>query len=141
LQAILELLYVNKSPEVETQIIEILNNLKIDKSVKTIMKALENPKFDKLFKTIAGTIWMSGLNYGEHTHFFVTKFIEEDFTSSFEAFTIIDNTDANHISNEIIDKSIKTLKENKDKIEEEKIQLYSELINVLLAKKDEVTGE
>lgn len=141
LQAMIELLLVNKNKVIEEKIVEILNNIKSEKSKKTIIQAIENPKFYKLFKILASSVWMSGLNYGEYINTFAQKFISEEFNNAFEAFTIIDNTEAQDISLEVINNTIKTLKEGKGKISIDKQTLYNQLLIIIEEKKQNANSE
>jgi hypothetical protein len=141
LKAILELMISSKSENVQNKIFEILSILKDIKSPKTIIEAIKNPKYNSYFKKIATTIWMSGLDYGEYLDIFVEKFISEELYTAFEAFTIIENTDYPGISDEMFDIMISKLENSKDKISEEKKQLYFDLFNIIETKKEEKNQE
>lgn len=126
-----ELLANNKSEEVNSAIIGLLNDLKNKDCRQEVIKALKNDDYYDIHKEILTTCWQSGLDYSKEIALFVNFFAKREFEVAFEAFTIID-TFEEKIDQEIIKPLIKKLKSNIDKFKQtNKEGLFIELIHIL----------
>ncbi len=131
LNVVFQLLNSEISEKVKVKIFDISNNLRDKDSVQLIIDYIENPKFNKHTKDFVLSCWMSSLNYGYHLPVFINVFIEGDFLSAFEAFTVVENIEPNGTTIELVTESINKLESEKNKITDDKKQLYPELLKIL----------
>jgi len=108
-----ELLNSTPGEKVENEIITLLNNLKVSEAAPILAGALTTPKYKPIRKTLATACWQNGLDYKDHFLVFLDLVIEEDWETSFEAFTVIDNMEdypAGEVAEKATDKIYLALK-------------------------------
>jgi HEAT repeat protein len=91
LPLLFDLLNSNPEAEIETEILFILNNLKIEDAVPVLAEALQNPKYLPIRKKLTAACWENGLDYKNYLPVFVDLVIHEDWDTGFESFTVIEN--------------------------------------------------
>jgi hypothetical protein len=99
-----ELLNSSPGEKVENEIITLLNNLKVSKAAPILAEALTAPKYKPIRKTLATACWQNGLDYKDQFLVFLDLVIEEDWETSFEAFTVIDNME-NYPAGEVVEQA------------------------------------
>lgn len=82
-----------KNDEAKNLVIEFLCNLKDSKSKLMVMDCLEQARFSTIQNTILNTIWNSPLDYSEYIHDFVKLAVANEFMTTLECLTIIENLD------------------------------------------------
>ena len=127
LKAIFQLLNTTKSEKVSSSISNMLNELKDAKTVPVITDAITDKDYKNIIKALLVSCWMSGLDYRNHLNIFADIFLEEDFLTAFEAFTVIENSEIPKDSEQIIS-IINKLKNSSGKIHIDKKDLLTELI-------------
>jgi hypothetical protein len=113
---LLELLSANPDGQVEREIIDILNNLKVQKAVPVLVEALLNPEYNSIRKIIITACWQNGLNYKNHLPLFVDLVIHEEWETGFEAFTVIENMEE-YPDREILDIAVRKIHDALPKVE------------------------
>lgn len=91
LPILFDLLNSNPDEKVEEEIIKILGNLKVREAAPILAEALQEPKYKSIRKPLTTACWQNGLDFKEYLPVFVNIVIEEDFETSFEAFTVIES--------------------------------------------------
>ena len=127
---VLELLNLNTNEKIHGEIVDIINNVKDDKVVPIMINAIKQMRFSKSLHALVTGCWMSGLNYGKYIDIFTDVFINTDFITAFEAFTLIENIEPKNIPPEILEKSYKKLLLAQKEINSDKEQLTNELLNL-----------
>ena len=94
LPPLFDLLNSSPEPEIETEILFILNNLKIKDAVPVLVEALQNSKYLPIRKKLTTTCWENGLDYKNYLPVFVDLVIQENWDTGFEAFTVIENMES-----------------------------------------------
>jgi hypothetical protein len=107
---LLELLSANPEEQVENEITDILNNLKVQKAVPVLMEAIQNPEYISIRKKIITACWQNGLNYKNQLPVFVDLVIQEEWETGFEAFTVIENMEE-YPDKEIIDLAVRKIQD------------------------------
>jgi hypothetical protein len=107
---LLELLSANPEEQVENEITDILNNLKVQKAVPVLMEAIQNPEYISIRKKIITACWQNGLNYKNQLPVFVDLVIQEEWETGFEAFTVIENMEE-YPDREIIDLAVSKIQD------------------------------
>jgi hypothetical protein len=105
---LLELLSANPDEQVEKEITDILNNLKVQKAVPVLVEALLNPEYYSIRKKIITACWQNGLNYKNQLPIFVDLVIQEEWETGFEAFTVIENMEE-YPDKEILDLAVRKI--------------------------------
>jgi hypothetical protein len=105
---LLELLSANPDEQVEKEITDILNNLKVQKAVPVLVEALLNPEYYSIRKKIITACWQNGLNYKNQLPLFVDLVIQEEWETGFEAFTVIENMEE-YPDREILDLAVRKI--------------------------------
>jgi hypothetical protein len=84
---------LNSSPEteIETEIKNLLGNVKDKGSVNSFVRAIEDEKYKLIRKEILTACWQNGLDFSTFLPVFIDLIIHEDWETAFEAFTVIDN--------------------------------------------------
>jgi hypothetical protein len=118
----------NKSILQEIQV--LLADIK-DKGIMThFIEALRDPKFKKLHAGIASACWQSGLDYSSHLDLFIKLFLESDYITALEAFSVIEESLENMTEDDIGNKRSLLLK-GFEQISEEKKPLAKELLYLM----------
>jgi hypothetical protein len=79
------------SPEVEGEIIDLLNTIKSTKVPPIIAKALADERFKSVRQIMLASIWNSGLDYRPYLASIVKAGTEGDLLDAVECITIIEN--------------------------------------------------
>lgn len=133
---LIQMLESSEIKEIQNKALEILNTLKSQSAANAVLDALEQVDNTDLRNSILASCWKNGLDYSRHFHTLIDIFIQKDFTTALEAFTVIENATQN-ISNKSLDKAIGRIKDYLDQISEEKKHLMMELTHLLNSRKTE----
>jgi hypothetical protein len=93
LPLLFELLASQPENEIVNAIETLLGSVKLEDSVPYFIEALENDKFKSIHKSILTACWQNGLDFAMYWPLFVEVVIREEWETSFEAFTVIENMD------------------------------------------------
>lgn len=130
LPLLFDLLNSNPEAEIETEILFILNNLKIKDAVPVLVDALQNPKYLPIRKKLTAACWENGLDYKNHLLVFVDLVIHEDWNTGFEAFTVIENME-NYPEQDIIDMATDKIRQGLNNANEEKKYFLHEILTLI----------
>ena len=127
---IVGLLDHHKDDAISQEVINMLGQLKDKDVIPYIIKELKSEHTNSYRTKLIMTCWQSGLDYSEHIKIFVEAFIQGDYQTSIEAFSVIDEW-IHGSSKETIEECRKLLIENLKATSEEKKAFYMELIKVV----------
>ncbi|SHF21911.1 hypothetical protein SAMN05444274_10484 [Mariniphaga anaerophila] len=127
LPLLFDLLNSNPEAAVEDEIIFILYNLKMKNAVPVIAEALQNPKYLPIRKKLTTACWENGLNFMDYLPVFVDLVITEEWETSFEAFTVIENMKS-YPEQEIIDVATNKIHGALNDADEQKRYLLHEIL-------------
>ena len=117
----------------ETRIIELISSIK-DKNANSIIvdSIIEIKNHKGKLRAILQSCWQSQLDFTQHLMLFTEIFIENDYITALEAFTVIENIWIDHTYEEAHQQLlIDTIKDNLSKMDDSKVVLAKELILVL----------
>ena len=117
-------------PEIREAVHRFIGDLKNQEVVPILVGEIEKRDLGEDLTRMLADCWGSGLNFSNHIPVFTEIFIEGNYQTSLEAFTIIEYS-LHEANAQIKEKCINLLKDKKDLITEEKIPLYSELLRIL----------
>jgi len=115
---------------VQLIISEFFNDLKDNSLTAEVVEALLAAKNPETTAMLAASCWQSGLDYSAHAGALADLFLMEDFKTSLECFTILDNS-SSLIPDEVRKVIISMLEKEEKNQEKAKQQLTNELISVL----------
>ena len=125
-----------KHPQVdifEASVVELLSSIKTKESNQKIIDSLQSFKEQNLnLRALVQVCWQSQLDFTQYLDFFIDIFITEDYLTSIESFTVVENilSDYTYKDDFLIEK-VDKVKDNLSKMDEQKLLLAKELILVL----------
>lgn len=117
-------------PEIEREIMDLLETVKDKEAVNSFMRAIEDDKYKPIKKSILIACWQNGLDFSTFLPVFVDLVINEDWEIAFEAFTIIDNLEFLP-GKEIINKSVVLIEDALPAADEQKSYFLNEILTKL----------
>lgn len=114
-------------PEIEKEILYLLETVKDKEAVNSFMRAIEDDKYKQIRKSILIVCWQNGLDFSTFLPVFVDLVINESWEIAFEAFTIIDNLEFLP-SEEIVNKSVALIKDALPSVDEQKRYFLNEIL-------------
>ena len=130
LPALLNLYETENNPDILNSLEMLLSNIKDKQAVSILALAVadtQNPDFKTRLISIC---WNTGLDFAEYLSVFTKIFIESDFLTAFEAFTLIDNTEPDTITEAEIIKNMRLLSESKANISSDKKALFNNIVQM-----------
>ncbi len=122
-----DLLNSSPEPEIEREIMDLLETVKDKEAVNSFVRAIEDDKYKQIRKSLLIACWQNGLDFSTFLPVFVDMIINEDWEIAFEAFTIIDNLEFLP-SEEIINKSVALVKDVLHSVDEQKRYFLNEIL-------------
>lgn len=135
LEALLEVLCFTNDNDVRASIIALLDDLKDEQSVPVILKVIKNGKCMNDRGAIIASCWKSGLNFSSHLKIFLAIFIEDEFTTALEAYSVLENNIPD-LPRTDIDRYLKYLLENEKEIPDDRKPLADDIRKMLEDRRD-----
>jgi len=127
---IIDLLDKTKNDVIRKELTLFLADMKDASGIPYIIEALNNRQYEKIWHEIIATCWQSGLNFSGYLETFIDIFLEEDYLTSLEAFSVIEQSII-YLEESRIRHYRNYLVSNLEAVKEEKKPLVSELINIM----------
>ncbi|MBN2669550.1 MAG: hypothetical protein JXR60_10010 [Bacteroidales bacterium] len=133
LPKVLNLLHQFQNDEVEQKIIEIVSDIKVKTANAIILEAIgEAYHKGGNLRALVQIAWESRLDFTQNLALFTDIFIDKDYITALEAFTLIENIWMDYqFSDEHRNLLIGRLKSNLDQMDKDKSSLCIELIHIL----------
>jgi len=109
---------------------EFLNDLKDQASCYEVVAEMKKNMKPETLRMVVSSCWQSGLNYAGYSSDFASIFINGDYMTAIECFTVIESS-ASHMTRAKKDEIIKMIRERPVSGTDEKEALALELISVL----------
>ncbi len=84
------LYFSSRVPDLSADIIEFLSDIKDQKAVPLFVDAIEKYRKMKGFDQLVSSCWQNGLDFSEYTDKFIILVLEEDYATSLEAFSVVE---------------------------------------------------
>lgn len=130
LKPLVSLLNSDPGPEIEKEILFILNNLKAKDAVTEIINSILNPEYISIRKKLITCCWQNGLDFKNHLPLFADLIIEGDWETAFEAFTVIENME-NLPEQRIIDAAADKIREALKNADDQKKYFLTESLSLI----------
>ncbi len=127
---LMRLLNHTSAESVEKELIRLLADVKDRAAVPLITDGLKNPDLEAAQANLVSACWQSGLDYSHELKLFIRIFLEGDYRTALESFTVIEESILN-LDREEIQDARKILLGGLKKISDEKKPLARELVNLL----------
>jgi hypothetical protein len=127
---LLKLLNQANSEYIRTEIVQFIADVKKPAIIPFILSGLKDPELKEARGYIITACWQSGLDYSHDLPLFIRIFMEGDYATALEAFTVIEESAVNLSMDELAQIRILVLKDI-EKVSEEKKPLALELVKLL----------
>lgn len=134
---LLNMLLSERSEVVRKSIVEYLSDFKDQRAVEIIVRYLEESFPSKNVSNILIACWQSRLDFSKNLSIFFSILVEANYLTSFEAFTVIENSVDNLSTDEIV-KFIAYVKKGVAGSDRDKQLLLLEMVSLLDKAKREV---
>jgi hypothetical protein len=131
LNEIVNLLYQTSNENTRREISLFLSDLKDPAAVPQIIKALNNTRYRSVWNIITEACWQSGLDFSNNIDTFIRLFLEEDYLTALEAFSVIEQS-VHLIEYKNLKVYRQKLVESLENIDKEKAPLVREMIKIML---------
>lgn len=134
---------INNSEDKITKLISLLTNpanksvkeealitLKKEKGGDLLLLAIASPKAKEVRHILVAACWESEINFSKYLPFFILLALDEDYLTSLEAITCIENMEG-PFQEDDVKNAIKKIKEAKKIITNEKLVLLNDLVVTL----------
>ena len=132
LSVLFDLVNPHTDPQVRNEIIKLLSELKSPDAVPIIAESLNRNDYGDYLCALVAACWQSGLNFSAHLHVFAGLFVQGDYKTALEAFTVIEESLGNASEAEI-NNCLRFFKEAECMVTDEKYPLFIELRKVVEA--------
>lgn len=127
---LIEMLYSKRSNSLKEVILEFISDIKNQSAVEIITKIIQKRKGDSNTIGLISSCWQSNLDFSNHLPLFIDILCNSDYQTSFEAFTVIENS-AGSIDKKGLDLYITTIESKLKSTPIEKHSLLTETIVML----------
>jgi hypothetical protein len=125
-----DLINENTSDIIKKDIIRLICDIKEQNAASLLIDAIATRKFGEDTSDVIAIFWQSRLDFSNYLPVFIRIFIKEDYQTSLEAFTVVENSMGN-MSVEVQQECMDILKKGEGSITLLKKPLYEELIKVI----------
>ncbi|MFC2098374.1 hypothetical protein ACFLSP_01380 [Bacteroidota bacterium] len=132
LPELLKLLSKTENETIRKDLVRFLADIKDPAAIYFILKGLKDSELSSARADIVSTCWQSGLDYSQNLDVFVQLFMEGDYQTALECFTVIEES-AFTMKEEDIEKIRILVVRGLEQVSEEKKPLAIELIKMLEA--------
>jgi hypothetical protein len=130
LPEVINLLHETHNDEIRRELTQFLSDIKDPGGIPQIIDALRNDRYKPIWNIITSACWQSGLNYSENLDTFIKIFLEEDYMTALEAFSVIEQS-LPHLADQKLEHYRRQLAEGLEKVTKEKAPLVREMIRIM----------
>jgi hypothetical protein len=125
-----EILNSSGSEAVHREMAVFFADIKDARVIPLYIQGLKDPALEGARAVIASACWQSGMDYSRHLEIFLEIFLESDYLTSLESFSVIEQSLEN-MTDEEITRGREMLLDGLKQINEEKKPLARELVNLM----------
>ncbi len=142
ISAVMKLYSQTDAPAITHAIVALIRDLKSQAAVDSLITALQDISDQDKKQAIVAACWQSGLDFSAYIQVFLQLFLEGDYMTALEAFTVIENALPFLQDKKVLKQHIVYFKEQSHRIKpaSDKASLYHEMIKVL-EENLQMTGE
>ncbi len=131
IEALVRLYTTTPHAGVASAVLALLRDLKDQQSVDQLIMALEKVEDPDRKRELLTACWQSGLDFSRHTDTLLAIFLDADYATALEAFSVIEGS-LPHLSDpSVLKKGLKTLKEQQVSADDPRYALQQALETLL----------
>jgi hypothetical protein len=119
-------------PVIRESILMLIGELKTREAVPVIVSELEKAERGADFTRLVAACWQSGLDFSDHIPVFIRIFVDGDYQTAVEAFSVIEES-VMDAGTGVRKNCLIILEKSAKQISEDKVPLYRELVKVVSA--------
>ena len=127
-----ELINENTQNIIKKDILQVICDIKDRNAVPVLINEISTKDFGFDTAEVIATFWQSRLDFSKYLSTFIKIFIERDYQTALEAFTVVEESLYN-INRDIQQECIHILQSNVKHISKEKQPLFNEMLKLLKA--------
>jgi len=124
------LIHQKSQADVRSEVLKLLGEIKSQDAVPLIAESLEKHDYGEFLPALVAACWQTGLDFSKYLRVFAGLFIQADYRTAVEAFTVIEES-IPHASDHEIMECLRFLRDAECMITDEKLNLYKELRKVV----------
>ncbi|MCD6201454.1 MAG: hypothetical protein J7K46_06590 [Bacteroidales bacterium] len=131
--AVMKLYSQTDSPTITDAVVALIRDMKSQPSVAPLIPALQDISDQDKKQRMVAACWQSGLDFSAHIQVFLQIFLEGDYMTALEAFTVIENALPFLHDKTVLKEHIAFFKEQSYRINpaSDKVSLYHEMMKLL----------
>lgn len=130
LPELFKMIHTDTPSLVRNEILKLVSDIKNQEAVPYIATSLDKVDFGDYLPAFVAACWQTGLDFSKHLRVFAGLFIQADYKTALEAFTVIEESLDNASEDEIY-QCILFLKDAECMVTDEKLPLFRELRKVI----------
>jgi hypothetical protein len=130
LPEVIHLLYETKNTETRRELSLFLSDIKDPDGIPHIIDALKDEQYKPVWNIIISACWQSSLNYSKVLDTFIGIFLKEDYLTSLEAFSVIEQS-IPYLEEQKLGQYRKQLVTGLNKVDKDKAPLVREMIKIM----------
>jgi HEAT repeat protein len=115
---------------IRSEILNLLGEIKSQDAVPFIASSLENMDFGEQLPGLVAACWQSGLDFSKYLLVFAKLFVNSDYLTSLEAFTVLEESFPNATDQDRTE-CIRYLRQSENLVIDDKLPLFRELRKVI----------
>ena len=127
-----ELINENTQNIIKKDILQVICDIKDRNAVSVLINEISTKDFGFDTAEVIATFWQSRLDFSKYLSTFIKIFIERDYQTALEAFTVVEESLCN-INRDIHQECIHILQANEKSISADKLPLFNEMLKLLKA--------
>lgn len=127
---LMKILKESKHQEVVEATIKLFDDLKDQRAVSQLVELIRSDQSVVTKRVLIASCWKSGLDYSAHLKPFLKVFVEDDFETAFEAYTLIDSS-IHNVEPAMIPDLLQYMKSAWSGIPEDRILLADDLMRIM----------
>jgi hypothetical protein len=127
---LLDIMSLSESENVHREMVSFLADIKVKAVTQYLIDGLKNPALQGVRSEIASVCWQSGMDYSEHIDLFIDIFLESDYMTSLESFSVIEQS-LEYLTEEECAQKRDLVLEGLERVSDEKKPLAKELLHML----------
>jgi 3-methyladenine DNA glycosylase AlkC len=130
LPEVIHLLNETKNTEIRRELSFFLSDIKDPEGIPHIIDALRDEQYKPVWNIIISSCWQSSLNYSKALDTFIGIFLKEDYLTSLEAFSVIEQS-IPYLEEQKLGQYRKQLVTGLNKVDKDKAPLVREMIKIM----------
>ena len=127
---VFSLLFSKRMENIEDEIVNFLNDIKDQEAVDPFMDAIKEYRGKKSYERLVAACWQCGLDFSAYIDRFIELVLEEDYYTSLEAFSVIEENVTN-LNSQQRSARIEFIRAKFESLSPEKRLLVNELMSLM----------